>query len=96
MKPGNLFLGVLAGVAAGATIGLLYAPDKGTSTRRKISDKRSEYAEELEGKFNEYINKLTRKGESVKTEANRLFETGKSNVEETVSELTSPAHYKMR
>ncbi len=34
---GKFLTAVAAGVAAGAILGILYAPDKGSETRRKIS-----------------------------------------------------------
>ena len=37
MGSGKVLLGVLAGVAVGATLGILFAPDKGSETRKKIS-----------------------------------------------------------
>lgn len=39
MNKGKLVLGTFAGIAAGALIGVLYAPDKGTTTRKQIKDK---------------------------------------------------------
>ena len=69
MNSGKILLGVLAGVAIGATIGILLAPDKGSATRRKISIKRDAYADELEKKFKEFIESITEKSEEVKKEA---------------------------
>ena len=77
MKSGKILLGVLAGVAIGATLGILFAPDKGSSTRKKISKKSDAYADELEKKFNEFIDGITKKYEAVKEEkASHLAETG--------------------
>ena len=68
MKSGKVLLGLLAGVAIGATLGILFAPDKGSATRKKISRKSDAYADELEKKFNEFIDSITEKYEEVKKE----------------------------
>lgn len=39
MKRSNMFLGLATLFAAGAVAGMLYAPDKGERTRRKITRK---------------------------------------------------------
>lgn len=36
MNNGKILLGVLAGVMTGATLGILFAPDSGANTRKKL------------------------------------------------------------
>ncbi|MCF0212841.1 MAG: YtxH domain-containing protein [Muribaculaceae bacterium] len=38
MKPINIFLAVIGGAIAGATVGLLMAPEKGEDTRKQVAD----------------------------------------------------------
>ncbi len=87
MSSGKILLGVLAGAAIGATLGILFAPDKGSTTRKKISKKGDEYAEELEDQFSEFIGNITKKFETVKDEASRIVENGKAKVEKAVAEV---------
>jgi gas vesicle protein len=89
MSSGKVLLGVLAGVSVGATLGILFAPDKGTNTRRKISRKGDEYAQELEEKFNDFVAGLTDKFEDKKNEAARIVESGEHKVEKVVAEARS-------
>jgi len=90
MSSGKVLLGVLAGVAVGATLGILFAPDKGTNTRRKISRKGDEYADELEQKFNEFVEGLTAKFEDMRDEATRIAENGEHKVDKLVAEAKAP------
>ena len=46
------------GVAAGAVIGILFAPDKGSETRKKISDQGKKLGEDLKTKLNEVKEKM--------------------------------------
>ena len=55
MSSGKVLLGVLAGVAAGALLGVLFAPDKGWNTRKRISKKADEYMDGLREKFDEFL-----------------------------------------
>lgn len=43
----RIILGIVGAAAAGAIIGLLVAPDKGSELRKKISDAASDFASEL-------------------------------------------------
>jgi len=66
MKTSKILLGVLAAAAAGALIGILFAPDKGDETRKKIGKKAKDLADDLASKMTEFIDEMTEKFESVK------------------------------
>ena len=50
MKTSNVILGVLAGAAVGAVIGILFAPDSGKNTRDKISRKTEDLVGDLKNR----------------------------------------------
>jgi gas vesicle protein len=61
MKSGKVVLGVLAGLAAGALLGILFAPDKGSVTRKRLIEKGDEYAEDIKEKFGDLVDDLSKK-----------------------------------
>lgn len=70
MSTGKVVLGVLAGVAAGAILGILFAPDKGSVTRQKIVDKKDGLNDDLKAKFNEIVDSLADKFDKAKEDIN--------------------------
>ena len=48
---GKILAAVAAGIAAGAVLGILFAPDKGSETRRKLNEEGKKFAEDLKDKF---------------------------------------------
>jgi gas vesicle protein len=69
MTRGKIILGALAGVAVGALIGILFAPDKGTATRKKIVHKGEEYVDNLKQRINTLMNNGAHRGEKVRESA---------------------------
>ena len=47
MKTSNLLLSIIAGAAAGAVVGILLAPEKGSVTRKKLYNKGAHAVEDL-------------------------------------------------
>jgi gas vesicle protein len=81
MTTGKVLLGVLAGISIGATLGVLFAPHKGTRTRKMIYDKSDAYAEDLVDQFNEFVDNMSKKYEVLKAEAMHVVENGKAKVD---------------
>ena len=68
MNTGKSVLGILAGVAIGSVMGLLLAPDKGSSTRKKIKNKSDVLVDDLKQKLNNLVDGLSDKMEAMRKE----------------------------
>lgn len=79
----NTILGILAGTAIGATLGILFAPDKGSSTRKKLVEESNHVVDNV-------ANSATQLGNQI---ANS-FMTKRSSLEHEVEALVSDASYK--
>ncbi|MGF2412103.1 YtxH domain-containing protein [Ferruginibacter sp.] len=55
---GKIVTAVAAGAAAGAILGVLFAPDKGSETRRKINDQGKKIAEGVKAKLQKGVEKV--------------------------------------
>lgn len=62
----KVMLLLAAGFVSGAVIGVLFAPDKGDETRRRIRSKAGELGEDIEKAYDEEIERLKSKIEKVK------------------------------
>lgn len=86
---GKVLLGALAGAAVGATLGILYAPDKGSNTRRKIARGANDKATALADKFNGIVDRIGKSLEEAKDEVNHFVEEGKAKVEDATHDATN-------
>lgn len=87
MKTDKVILGVLGGLAAGAILGILYAPDKGEKTRKKIKRKSNDYADDLKDSYESTLKKISKKYETLKQESQDFLVEGKSKFDKTKKEL---------
>lgn len=81
---GSSFLALITGVAIGAGIGLLYAPDSGDNTRRKLKDDAQRTQDRLNKRYKETSSNLGEKARK----ARKDFET---RLEETLSSASYKA-----
>lgn len=81
MSSSKLLSGLLLGAAAGAVLGILFAPDKGTETRRKIAQKSNDFKDTVRNKFNELGEAISEKYDSIRGEANDIIDKGKEKAQ---------------
>jgi gas vesicle protein len=81
MKSGQAILGLLAGVAIGVTLGILFAPEKGSSTRDKISKKGEGLATDANEMLNSFLSDFVSKYESAKEGAVKMADNGMKKIE---------------
>jgi gas vesicle protein len=87
MKSGKVVLGVLAGLAAGAALGILFAPDKGTNTRKKIGKKKDEMLDDVKEKFNSMIDSASTKLGLAKDSVVETAEKSKVKLDKATSNI---------
>ncbi len=69
MNANKVLMGVLGGVAVGAVAGILFAPAKGTKTRKRIMKKGNNLKKDLKNKLENVYNTVTTKYEDVLDQA---------------------------
>jgi len=77
MRPQKIIIGALAGLVAGALIGILFAPDKGSVVRGTISKKREDYLDSIKRTFNSFVDGVAGKFDKVKEEAADIVDSRK-------------------
>ena len=81
MSAGKILIGFAIAMATGAVLGVLFAPGKGSATRKKLSTKGSRYMGALENTAGEYLDTLEKTFDSVKEAAVALPDKVKGAVD---------------
>lgn len=94
-KGSNALMAFLAGAAVGAVLGILYAPDKGSNTREKLSFQLDKYKKMLEdyladivsGKETELTSEAKSQGQKVVSEAKDKAQRLLDDVDELLEQI---------
>lgn len=86
---------LLVGVAIGAGIGILFAPDEGTKTRKKLKDGFDEKKDELKKKFDEISSSLKSKLQTSESDLQTAFEDIAENPDGKANEIIDSLEQKL-
>jgi len=81
-------LAFLVGAATGAIIGILYAPDKGSNTREKLSFQLDKYRKMLQDLINDFVaGKETPLTSEAKSQGQKVVDEAKTKAEKLLEDV---------
>lgn len=89
MKALKIITTTLGATVIGVAIGILFAPKKGSKTRRSISKNSHKYSDRLSESFDDFLDKVSHSFESVENETARLAKKGKNKAKKVAADLNS-------
>lgn len=84
---GTSFFTFLIGIMAGAILGLLYAPEKGTHTRDKLSFLLDKYKKRSEEILDEILEGKTKVQSEAKAEGEKIISSAKEKAERLLDDV---------
>ena len=83
----KVLTGFLAGAAVGALAGILFAPDAGSNTRKKIADKSGDISDTVKTSFNDFIDGVKETYSGAKKEVENFGDKAKSSMNAAKNEV---------
>ncbi len=92
---GNTFLALITGAAIGAGIGLLYAPDSGEKTRKKLRKDAEEAQDRLNKRYHETSSNLSDKAKKARVDFEQRLEETLSSASHKADDILSAMENKL-
>ena len=86
-KTSNTLLSFLLGATTGAIIGILYAPDKGSNTRDKVTYRLDKYKVMLEKLLEDLINGKEIPQSAAKSQGQKVIDDAKERAEQLLEDV---------
>mgnify|MGYP000306305473 FL=1 len=86
-KSSRSFWAFLVGAAAGAVVGILYAPDKGENTRGKLYYQLNKYRDQLKQLINDIVDGKEVIETSAKSEGKKVVQDAKLKAEKLLEDV---------
>jgi gas vesicle protein len=87
MSAGKIVLGMVAGLATGSILGILFAPDKGIRTRKRICREGEKITDDMTDKFQDFMDSVTEKFNTVKKDVTDFAEKVKTTENEVEKDV---------
>jgi gas vesicle protein len=86
MRALTIITSTLLATTIGVVFGVLFAPQKGSKTRSKISEKNQQYTDYLSDKFDHFVDSVSHPLESIEEETKRLAKKANATAKKVAAE----------